>query len=527
MPARQRSTSAAEEKLIDTFIQSTVNFKSTLTFTDVASHPASKVSSAAVLIGSVEHLQDSSVHSLPIYTPVVAEAISRIKEDKAITVLTQLPGRQDFVTVSVVAVSTKASRNNCPFRPECYGAGVKAAVGNLSSEGEQTLDVFVRAPAGAEVPITCGIARGTPHSFSEISGAAAKSFLSQRVTFNILFSATTVPAEELQILATSVQLCQRLVDAPTDLLDTITFAEIARGYAQALGVEFHAIEGEKLREEGYGGIYGVGKAAEYPPALVTLRYRNPHAVNGKNVALVGKGLVYDCGGLALKYPATIMSNMKTDMGGAGAVFSGFVAIVRSIKAARYQGIANLSVTLCLAENAIGPRAFRNDDILRLKSGKTVEVFNTDAEGRICLGDGIFHATNEQDFTPDVVIDMATLTGAQGIATGQRHAAIYTNEEDAEKEIVDAGKKCGDTCFPVLYCPEYHKEEYKSNFADMRNIMKTSTNAGVSCAGFFVESHLSEKFKGTHIHVDLAFPSSGPDGATGYGVALVAEYLKKF
>lgn len=528
MPTRPHTSSAREEKLIDSYIQSTVQFKTNLRFTEVNSVSAASLSPSVLLIGPEDELKQPSVHKLPFYSPVVAEAINRIKEGQTISLLTQLPGSDRFITVIVVAVTKKATRNNCPFRPECYGAALKGAIGSLPGEGEQTLDVFVRAAAGADVPVTAGIARGCPHSFTEQKGGAEKSFLNQRVKVNVIFSHRTAPVDELERLATSVQLCQRLVDAPTDILDTVVFTEIAEKYAKELGVQFQAIMGEDLREKGYGGIYGVGKAAEFPPSLVTLHFSNPKAVNGKNVALVGKGLVYDCGGLSLKTPSVHMSNMKTDMGGAAAVFSGFVAVVRAIKAqaANYQNIANLSVTLCLAENAIGPRAFRNDDILRMKSGKTVEVFNTDAEGRICLGDGIFHATNEQDFVPHLLIDMATLTGAQGIATGMRHAAIYANQEEAEQMVLKAGREGGDVCFPVLYCPEYHQEEYTSNHADMRNLMKCNTNAGVSCAGYFVEAHISEKFKGAHVHVDLAFPSSSTDGATGYGVSLLTESLKK-
>lgn len=523
MPSRHRSSSVLEERYADEYVESTVQFKTNLSFCD----PSPATAPSALLIGPVDSLKNASVQALPIYCPAVAEAVRRIEEGQTISVLTQLPGRSEFATINVVAVTTTASRYNCPYRAECYGAAVKQAVGTLPKEGECTLDVYVRAAPEATLSITKAIASSCPHSFTESDGASGKSFLNQRVRVNVVFAAKPKSVEELEIIATSVQLCQRLVDAPTDLLDTVTFAEIAQRYGQALGVDVQTITGEALREAGYGGIYGVGKGAEYPPALVTLHFRNDAAAGGKNVALVGKGLVYDCGGLSLKTPTTYMSNMKTDMGGAAAVFSGFVAIVRSVKAKlpHYSGIANLTVTLCLAENAIGPRSYRNDDILRMKSGKTVEVFNTDAEGRICLGDGIFHATNEISVTPDILVDMATLTGAQGIATGMKHAAIYANDGDAELAVVQAGRQSGDTCFPVLYCPEYHKEEYKSNFADMRNLMKCNTNAGVSCAGYFVESHISTKFKGQYIHVDLAYPSSNDDGATGYGVALLAEFLK--
>jgi probable aminopeptidase NPEPL1 len=154
-----------------------------------------------------------------------------------------------------------------------------------------------------------------------------------------------------------------------------------------------------LDKLGFGGIYGVGKSAATPPALVILSYVPTTA--SKSIALVGKGIVYDTGGLSLKSTAS-MCTMKHDMGGAAGVFSAFEIIVK-------QKI-NISVycLLCLAENAIGPNAMRNDDILYMYSGKTVEVNNTDAEGRLVLGDGVSYASKHLNV--DVIVDMATLTG---------------------------------------------------------------------------------------------------------------------
>jgi probable aminopeptidase NPEPL1 len=153
--------------------------------------------------------------------------------------------------------------------------------------------------------------------------------------------------------------------------------------------------------------------------------------------------------------------------------------------------------------------------------------NTDAEGRIVLGDGVYYATGEQDFIPDEVINMATLTGAQGVATGSKHAGVYVSEAKQEAEIVEAGLASGDVCFPILYCPEAHEEVYSSPVADIRNIANSPASAGASCGGYFVEQMMHERFKGAFVHVDIAFPSSNKTGATGYGVSLVAEYLRKF
>ena len=182
----------------------------------------------------------------------------------------------------------------------------------------------------------------------------------------------------------------------------------------------------------------------------------------------------------------------------------------------------MSVTLCIADNAIGPRSQRNDDIIRMKSGLSVECNDTDAEGRLVLGDGVFHASSLLSFTPTYIIDMATLTGAQGVTTGQKHAGIYANDEAGESFIVAAGLKSGDMCFPMVYLPEYHKPLFASPVADYKNYMSTGADAGSSCGGHFVEANLAKDWKGKFIHVDLAYPCRDAKGGTGFGVALIAQ-----
>ncbi|EPY22227.1 aminopeptidase [Strigomonas culicis] len=220
-----------------------------------------------------------------------------------------------------------------------------------------------------------------------------------------------------------------------------------------------------------------------------------------------------------------MTNMKTDMGGSAAVLGAFLALV-SAPGGLPPAVGELSCTLCVAENAIGSRAYHNDDIVLLKSGKSVEVMNTDAEGRIVLADGIYHASGELPVTPDVIIDMATLTGAQGVACGLRHAGLYSNEGGAEAALLAAGRRSGDTCWPVLYCPEYHAANYVSPCADLRNIQNGKPDASVSLGGYFVEANLAPRFKGALLHVDLAFPSFDTAGATGFGVALATTYVEE-
>ncbi|RNE98760.1 aminopeptidase [Trypanosoma rangeli] len=505
------------------FVQSCVKFVTNVAFTDIAQYKASHATGLAspfvVLLGTHAQLREDAVKELPFYCPAVAEAIERVKKGDTYAVLAEglnNEAKERFVRVVVGEVPSEASRNNCPARPDVVASLVSTALEEVKGK-ETKVDIFVRSTAA--VAMAVAVARSARRNFTAKEGLATKGYCADSVRLTVVFPvAPNPPADELAVIATSTQLCQRLVDAPTNLLNTATFTEVAQAYAKELGCAIDVICGEELRERGYGGIYSVGRGAAEAPRLVTLLYKPKVTVKAK-VALVGKGIVYDCGGLALKPPA-FMTGMKRDMGGAAAIFCGFLTAVR------LQQPLELSCTMCLAENAVGPHAYRNDDVVTLKSGKTVEVNNTDAEGRIVLGDGVFHATHELPFTPEVVVDMATLTGAQGIATGRKHAGLFVNDEEAELTFLKAGKESGETCFPVLYCPEYHAPEFKSPVADMRNLMKQTNNAGVSCAGHFVASHLSPDFKGKHIHVDMAFPVFEDDKATGFGPALLIEYFRK-
>ena len=198
-----------------------------------------------------------------------------------------------------------------------------------------------------------------------------------------------------------------------------------------------------------------------------------------------------------------------------------------MKRKQKDGFCAIDCILCCADNAIDSRSVRNDDILVMKSGVTVEVNNTDAEGRLVLGDGVYHACTETGGAPDVVIDMATLTGAQGVATGLRHAAVLTASVQWEDKILAAGKKSGDLCFPILYCPEFNAPEYKSNVADVKNSVANRANSLASCAGYFIENNLPKDYKGAWLHIDMAYPVANDRGAVGFGVALIAEALELF
>ncbi|GFT23946.1 probable aminopeptidase NPEPL1 [Nephila pilipes] len=307
-----------------------------------------------------------------------------------------------------------------------------------------------------------------------------------------------------------VRTAARLIDTPCNEMHTDAFLQEIINVGDSLGIKPVIIRGEELKKRGFGGLYAVGKAAEHPPALAILS----HTVQGakETIAWVGKGIVFDTGGLFIKSRSS-MPGMKRDCGGAAGILGAFYFTVK-------MGFKeNLHAIFCLAENAVGPLATRPDDIITLYSGKTVEVNNTDAEGRLVLGDGVAYA--KKDLEATTIVDMATLTGAQGIATGRYHAALVTNSEEWERKTTLAGKLSGDLIHPMPYTPELHFSEFNSSLADMKNSVSDSSCGAVSCAGLFIGAHIGFDYEGNWLHIDMAKTSFSGDKATGYGVALLS------
>lgn len=522
---RTRTTSEYEERNVTAFVESCLNYSSGVTIhgaSDVAADLSNHCDVVAVIGTLPELTSDDSVLKgvLPFYSDALVADIRRARPGTLSVSFASIEG-STTVRVLIGVVPTISSRHNCPTRPDVITSLIQSAIDNEYVSG--TLRVISTAAVNTALSIVAAVSRGSDRKFSAKKGLAERDYQVTGTAIHLYFAAVTTVEDSLKVALTatadSVQLCQRLVDTPTNLLDTTTFVEIAERYGDILGFQTQIIRGEALREAGYGALYGVGKAAEFPPALAVLTYRPTNSPAGmspeKKLALVGKGIVYDTGGLAIKTPRTNMCGMKDDMGGAGAVFCAFLAAVRM------QVDCELACLLCLADNAIGPRSQRNDDIIRMKSGLTVEINNTDAEGRLVLGDGVYHASALLPFQPQVILDMATLTGAQGIATGRYHAALYTNSGEYEARLMEAGRVCGDLVFPVVYCPEFHNREFSSKVADYKNSVANLNNAQVSCAAQFIGNNLASDFKGVWAHIDLAAPATRDNG-TGFGVALALQ-----
>jgi probable aminopeptidase NPEPL1 len=307
-----------------------------------------------------------------------------------------------------------------------------------------------------------------------------------------------------------------LVDLPPSELDPAALSSRARALLRTRKVELREIVGDALLERGLRGIHAVGRAATAAPRLLLASW--PGRGQGPHVALVGKGITFDTGGLHIKARG-MMETMKADMGGAAALLGAF----RTLVAERHPG--RLSLLLCLAENAVDARSYKPDDVLRMHSGRTVEINNTDAEGRLLLADGVSWAARE--LKADVIIDAATLTGAQLIATGLVHAAVVSDDDELERIAVLAGRATGDLVHPLPFAPELYQHEFRSTIADMRNSVADRANAQSSCAAQFVYSHLQgAPGQRRWCHIDLAGPAFVKDRGTGFGVALVAEMVRR-
>jgi leucyl aminopeptidase len=265
------------------------------------------------------------------------------------------------------------------------------------------------------------------------------------------------------------------------------------------GLDIEILDEKALREGGYGGLTGVGQGSVHPPRLVRLGYRHPDAT--KTVVFAGKGITFDSGGLSLK-PPKAMETMKCDMGGAASVLAALQAI------AALRPAVNVVGYLSLAENMPGGDAQRPSDVITIYGGTTVEVLNTDAEGRLVLADAM--ARSAQD-SPDLLIDVATLTGAQLVALGKRVAGVMANDDATREGVVKAASRAGEAMWPMPL-PEELRRGLDSKVADLANVA-AERDGGMLVAGLFLREFVPDGVKWAHL--DIAGPAFNTGEAYGY------------
>lgn len=323
-----------------------------------------------------------------------------------------------------------------------------------------------------------------------------------------------------EITARAVWLARDLTNLPPDTATPEWMAAQSRAVAARAGLEISVLDEGELRRKGFGGLLAVGSGSAHPPRLVQISYR-PASGGGEHIVLAGKGITFDSGGISLK-PRDAMMTMKMDMAGAAVV----LAAVEAAAALRIPH--RVTAVLALAENAIGGSAYRPGDVVTTYNGTTVEIGNTDAEGRMVLADALAYAAAE--LAPDALVDVATLTGAAALGLGQQYGALFSNTPQLLNALEKAGGDSGDR---VWQLPLVHEYDYAldSHTADLAHVAPPALKFG---AGAIVAALFLEKFVDgvPWAHVDIAGPMrAGSDsheiakGATGFGTRLLISYLR--
>ena len=336
----------------------------------------------------------------------------------------------------------------------------------------------------------------------------------------VLFEGSSGPAtaaiEKARIYSEATMLARDLINEPPSRMHPERLAaEALKAIKSPLSIKVH--EKKDLEKMGMGAILGVGVGGAVPPRLVEIIYK-PAGKAKKVIALVGKGITFDSGGLSLK-PAASMETMKDDMSGAAAVLGVMSAIAALKPAVEVRGY------MAIAENMPGGRAQKPGDVVKAFNGKTIEVLNTDAEGRLVLSDALSYACSKN---PDVVIDIATLTGACVIALGHRISAVMTNNPKLYEAIKAAGEKAGEKFWELPLEKEY-AVDVKSKIADLQNIGKRRGEAGTIIGGLFLQEFVDDR---PWAHLDIAGPSWTdsdqpycPTGGTGHPVRTLLHYIE--
>jgi len=322
--------------------------------------------------------------------------------------------------------------------------------------------------------------------------------------------------------ARATALARDLAETPANLKNPVWFAERATELGAAAGLEVTVWDETALAEEGFGGLLAVGSGSASPPRFVRVDYRPEGGATRRPVVLVGKGITYDTGGISIK-PRTSMVSMKTDMSGAAAVLAALLACPEV-------GIRRpVTGLLPLAENAVDGSSYRPGDVVTTYGGSSVEILNTDAEGRMVLADGLGYAVAR--LNPDVLVDIATLTGAASLGLGKRHAALFSSNDRLAGALEQAGTSSGELLWRMPLVEDY-RAVLDSSVADLRHV--SGRGARTSGGGAIVAALFLREFTDRHrwAHLDIAGPARSEReeyevtrGATGFGTRLLLRWLE--
>ena len=321
-----------------------------------------------------------------------------------------------------------------------------------------------------------------------------------KVTVVSTHKPSTASLERAVVLAESTNAIRDLVNSPANDIYPQSLAAAIQKLSRGAGVTVEIWDEKRLAADGFGGILAVGKGSSRPPRLVRIEYKPKNAK--AHLAFVGKGITFDSGGLSIK-PATSMVGMKYDMAGAATVANAVIAIAKLGLPVR------VTAWMCVAENMVSGTSTRPSDVIKIRSGKTVEVINTDAEGRLVLADGLSIASETK---PDLIVDVATLTGAASIALGHRHTGLMGHGSGVERAKA-AAEKAGELVWHMPL-PKDLRASLNSDIADIANT-KFGAKGGMLLGGLFLQEFIGKKAKGDEqidwAHLDIA-PSANNDVA---------------
>ena len=453
---------------------------------------------------------------------IVESGLAKLDEKKIQAILANLgaTGKADEIikvpyTKPETIIFTGLGESSKSYDHEALRRAAGAAARAL--EGQKSATFALPANDLAQISaIAEGGALGA-YSFTEFRGSTKKEQKAVLQEIEILTSLTSAEAKNLAkragILAKNTFIIRDLVNTPPSHLTPAIFSTRMKKIALGLGLKVEILDERALKSKGYGGIAGVGQGSANPPRLLRVSYKPAKAK--KLIALVGKGITFDTGGLALK-PANGMEAMKCDMGGAAAVIATVFA------AAELKLPIAIDAWAPLAENMVSDNAQRPSDIVSIYGGKTVEVLNPDAEGRLVLADALMRA---EEFAKssgglDGIIDVATLTGAQAVALGTRTSAVMTNDFEFSGQFLTAAKKAGEQFWPMPL-PEELRASLDSPVADLANI--GDRMGGMLVAGLFLREFINPQTPWLHLDIaSPAFNEAEPHGYTpvgGTGISL--------
>ena len=400
----------------------------------------------------------------------------------------------------------------------CLVAG--RTFGKAMAETDRTSFLLDLSSLGSNSDKVCAFVRGLRLSTNQIGlwkEDKPEAFLANKdfyIKSNLASSGEQEVLAKAEAIAIGQLAAMHLVDRPANAKRP---ADVA-AYVLKLGIE-HGFEVEVLDEEalqiqGFTGILEVGRASAFPPRLLKLHYNGGSRYH---VGLVGKGITFDTGGISIK-ASTNMGFMKSDLGGAAAVLGAFISAAKLGLPLEMNGL------LAVAENAVGGDAYLPSDVIRNYGGKTIEITDTDAEGRLVMADALAYMA--EWCTPDLTIDVATLTGSAVRTFGYECAALFTHQDDLIKDFRIAGERCAERTWPLPLWEEYEADLH-SDVADVKHFHGKPI-AGAINAAKFLEYFVFDKQKWAHLDIaGVAFgnsPFSKDRAATGYGVSLLSEFL---